>query len=252
MFQPVSCCKLVMLKLLNPGKNAENGFRYFSRTAISYKSKSKQSKIRDINRDVNVNVSTPEDFIYDLKQKLQGIPEKLTSTLKVMATDSQQGNVNQLEHVMVSKPKQEEHLLKDIAAISRVSGKVLNIKPYSPQDVKYIMKAITSSNLRMQPVLKDSVTIQVRLQETTLETLKALAKQIKEQEDRTKVAIRLVRTSFQKKLARRKLSKVWSEDECRKVEKDMQDTIQAQNGQLTTIIERYLKQLKEQSRNKPF
>jgi|SRR5690554_888305 len=125
--------------------------------------------------------------------------------------------------------------LNQLAQISVVEGTQLMIKPYDPQILKDIEKAIFAANLGLTPQNDGSV-VRINVPKLTEETRKELAKEVSKIGEEAKVAIRNIRRDSNDSI---KKDDELSEDE----EKRALDKVQK-------ITDDYIKRIDEAVTNK--
>ena len=82
--------------------------------------------------------------------------------------------------------------IKNMANISTLDGRTLEIKPFDKGLLKAIEKAILDSNLGLTPT-NDGSRLLIMVPELTKERRVQLAKQVKEESEKAKVAVRNIR-----------------------------------------------------------
>lgn len=107
--------------------------------------------------------------------------------------------------------------LNQVASVSVPEARVLLITPFDKTALKEIEQAIFASDLGLTPSNDGSV-IRLVIPALTEETRKDLAKEVKAEAEKAKVAVRNVRRDALDQAKKEELS----EDELRKLEKDIQ------------------------------
>jgi ribosome recycling factor len=110
--------------------------------------------------------------------------------------------------------------VNQVATVSAPDAKTLTIQPFEKKSITAIEKAIIDSNLGVTPQ-NDGIIIRINLPPLSEERRKQFVKQVKEESEDARVAVRNLRRDYNEQL--KKLSKKGvSEDACKAGEGDIQ------------------------------
>lgn len=108
--------------------------------------------------------------------------------------------------------------INNMANITIVDGRTLEVKPFDKGVLKDIEKAIFDSNLGLTPT-NDGSRLIISIPDLTKERRQQLAKQVKEEGEKTKVAIRNIRRDEMDKI---KKSDEGSEDDKKRLQEELE------------------------------
>ncbi len=111
--------------------------------------------------------------------------------------------------------------LNQVATISVPESRTITVQPWDVNVLPEIEKAILASELGLTPS-NDGKIIRVAVPPLTEERRKELVKLVKKMGEESKVAIRNIRRDGNDKLKKQKKDKVLSEDECFKLQDEIQ------------------------------
>lgn len=124
--------------------------------------------------------------------------------------------------------------LNQLAGINVPEAKMILIQPYDASMVKAIEKAIQNSELGLNPS-NDGRVIRLVLPPLTQERRKDLTKQVKARVEESKVALRNVRRDSLEDIKKLLNEKKISEDEQRRAQEKLQQTIDSYTRELDSI-----------------
>ncbi len=163
--------------------------------------------------------------------------EKMEKTLEVMAKEF--GNVRTgrahtgiLEGIKANYYGAEVPLLQ-MANVSVVEGRTLEIKPFDSSALGEIEKAIFQANLGLTPQ-NDGKVVRLSFPQLTEERRRELAKQVKKLGEDAKVSLRNIRRDANDKIKARLKAKELSEDEVKNGEAEVQKLT---DGQIKRVDE---------------
>ncbi len=124
--------------------------------------------------------------------------------------------------------------LKSVANISCPDNKTIKIEPWDKSSIGAIAKAIQESDLGINPQnMGDHLFLPIP--PMTEERRKKLVKIVKEEEETAKISVRNIRHDFLKKVKAQKDDNEISEDEQKKLEKDIQEKIDETNKKIAEM-----------------
>lgn len=112
--------------------------------------------------------------------------------------------------------------LKDIASISSPEPKQLLITPFDANNTSSIGKSIEKANLNLQPITEGNV-VRINIPSMDESLRKEMVKQCNKKKEEGKVSIRNARREYNELLKKQKNEGNISEDEVKKLEKEIQD-----------------------------
>lgn len=131
--------------------------------------------------------------------------------------------------------------LKQIASVSAPEARVLVIQPYDQTAIQAIEKAITQSDIGINPS-NDGKIIRLAIPQLTEERRKELIKIVKKTGEEAKVAIRNARRDTNDKLKKMQKNGELTEDDLKKSE----DKVQKTTNKYTEIIEGLISKKEEE------
>ena len=167
--------------------------------------------------------------------ELQSHLDKSIDHLKSKMASLQAGkaSVNMVEDIQVENYGSLMPL-KSVANISCPDIKTIKIEPWDKNSMGDIQKAIMESDLGINPQNMGSH-IFLPVPPMTEDRRKSLVKIVKEEEEAAKISIRNVRHDFLKKVKLQKDENEISEDEQKKLEKDIQEKIDSANKNIEEL-----------------
>ena len=118
--------------------------------------------------------------------------------------------------------------LKSVANVSCPDTKTVKIEPWDKNSMGAIQKAILESDLGINPQNMGNH-LYLPIPPMTEDRRKKLAKLVKDEEESAKISLRNIRHDFLKKVKNQKEESEISEDEQKKLEKDIQEKIDHAN-----------------------
>jgi ribosome recycling factor len=112
--------------------------------------------------------------------------------------------------------------LKSIASINVNEGNQLVVRPFSPADIGPINKALSESNLGLNPQ-SDGKQIRIALPAMSMDRRKQLASQCKDYGEQAKVRIRNARRDANKQIDAEQKDGAFGEDEAERGKNDVQE-----------------------------
>lgn len=126
--------------------------------------------------------------------------------------------------------------IKSIAAISIPEATQILIKPFSPQDIKAIEKAISESKLGLS-AQSDGRQLRLNLPPMSQERRLQLAAQAKQQSEASKITVRNARRDANKLLETEEKGGLLTEDEAKKGKEQIQELTKQYEGKIDELIE---------------
>ena len=127
--------------------------------------------------------------------------------------------------------------IKELASISQPEPTQLLISAFDKSAIKMIIKAISESNLGINPV-DDGTGVRINFPPLTEETRKKLAKSASILSEEAKVSVRNNRQDVLKGWKKEKEDSLISEDELKKLETELQKEVDALNKEIEAIAKK--------------
>jgi len=139
-----------------------------------------------------------------------------------------------LDHVMVSYYGTDVPL-KQLSSVSTPQPRMIQITPYDKNSAKEIEKAISTSDLGVNPRQEAGV-IRIFLPEPSEERRKELVKVIKKEAEDGKIAIRNVRREANETLKKQKKDKTITEDDEKLLDKKVQEMTDKHSKEIDSLF----------------
>lgn len=160
----------------------------------------------------------PQTIINNGQEKMEKTLESLKRELQTVKTGrANPGVLNKVEVVYYGSPMP----LNQIATISAPEAQVLMIKPFDKNILRDIEKAILVADLNLTPQNDGSV-IRIVFPPLTEQTRKQLVKELKNNSENNKVAIRNIRRDIISQLEKIQKDGLITEDELKRKQEEVQ------------------------------
>ncbi len=160
----------------------------------------------------------PQSIINAGKEKMEKTIESLKKDLQSVKTGRANPNIlSNVQVVYYGSPMP----LNQIASITVPEAQVLMIKPFDKGILRDIEKAIQMSDVNL-PTQNDGTVIRLVFPPLTEQTRKQLVKDLKNNSENSKVAIRNIRRDVMDQLKKYQKEGLMSEDELKRYEDDTQ------------------------------
>jgi ribosome recycling factor len=176
------------------------------------------------------------------------LEEKMKKTLKVLKEDlngirAGRANPALLDKIMVNYYGTPTPL-KQIASVSAPEPRLLVIQPYDVSSIQSIEKAITQSDLGINPS-NDGKLIRLAIPQLTEERRKELNKIVRKTGEETKIALRNLRRETNDKLKKMEKDNELNEDNLKKAEDEVQKITDKYVGTVEEYVEQKEKEMLE-------
>ena len=131
--------------------------------------------------------------------------------------------------------------LNQIASVSTPDARTLIISPFEKKLISEIEKSIQIADLGIQPV-NDGNVVRLSVPPLNEERRKQIAKSIKKLGEEAKIGIRKVRQDFNTKIKKMEKSKEIAEDESKRLQKEVQNSV---DTYIKKVDEKIVKKEKE-------
>jgi len=174
-----------------------------------------------------------DDILFDCEEHMEKAIEHLRQELRGIRTG--RASPALVEHMKVDYYGSPTDL-RSIAAIHIPEATQILIKPFSPQDIKAIERAINESNIGLTPH-SDGKQIRLTLPPLSQERRLQLAGQCKQLAEAAKVSIRNARRDANKVIDTEEKGGVITEDDAKKGKDQVQELTKTYEGKVDEAIE---------------
>lgn len=182
-----------------------------------------------------------DDVLLECEEQMEKAVEHLRHEMRAIRTG--RATPALVEHLQVDYYGSPT-ALKSIAAITVPEATQLLIKPFSPQDVKAVEKAISDSKLGLSPH-SDGKQIRLMLPPLSQERRLQLATQAKQHAEHAKIGVRNARRDANKTLETEQKAGGMSEDELERGKEEVQNLTKAYEGKIDELTESKRKEIME-------
>ena len=182
-----------------------------------------------------------EDILFDAEEHMEKALEHLRHELRAIRTG--RATPALVEHIMVEYYGTPT-ALKSIASISVPEAMQILIKPFSPQDLKAIERAISDSKVNLTPH-SDGKQVRLMLPPMSQETRLKMAASCKGIAETAKISIRNARRDANKLVETEEKGGVMTEDEAEKAKEQVQDLTKQYETKVDEVVEHKRKEIME-------
>jgi ribosome recycling factor len=182
-----------------------------------------------------------DDVLLDCEESMEKAVEHLRHEMRGIRTG--RATPALVEHIQVEYYGSPT-ALKSIASISVPEATQLLIKPFSPQDLKAIEKAVNDSKIGLTPH-SDGKQLRLMLPPLSQERRLQLVGQTKQHAEAAKISIRNARRDANKVLDTEQKGGVMSEDDLAKAKEQVQDLTKQYETKVDDLIEHKRKEIME-------
>lgn len=168
-------------------------------------------------------------MINELKTKLNGAMDHLDRDLNILRTG--RANPAMLDNVLV-EAYGSKMPLANVAMISIPEARQLLVKPFDPNTIGDIEKAIEAANLGFNPT-NDGETLRISIPQLTEELRRDIAKDAKKAGENTKIAIRNIRKDAMDAI---KKDAELTDDQKKSLEANVQDLVNEYNKKVEEVV----------------
>ena len=182
-----------------------------------------------------------DDILLDCEEHMDKAVEHLRNELRALRTG--RATPALVEHIKVDYYGSPTDL-RSIAMISVPESTQLLIKPFTPQDMKAIEKAINDSKLGLTP-RSDGKSLRLSLPPLSQERRQQLAGQAKGYAEEVKVRIRSARRDANKLLDTEEKGGIMTEDEAKSAKENVQELTKTYEAKVDEVLEAKRKEIME-------
>jgi ribosome recycling factor len=174
-----------------------------------------------------------------VKEVITDTESKMTKTFEVLQNDLKTLRTARASTALVENIKVDYYgtptPLKQLATLAAPQPDLIVIKPFDPASVKEIEKAIKTSDLNLAPIV-DAKIIRLSIPPLTEERRKQLVQQVKNLGEQAKIGIRNIRRDANKHLETEEKSKLITEDDLKKGNKQIDDITKQYTDKIDTAV----------------
>lgn len=182
-----------------------------------------------------------DDILFDCEEHMEKAVEHLRHELRGIRTG--RASPALVEHVMVEYYGTPT-ALKSIASISVPEATQILIKPFSPQDLKAIERAINDSKINLTPH-SDGKTLRLILPPMSQEVRQRMVGQCKTIAEAAKISVRNARRDANKLAETEEKGSILTEDEATKLKEQIQELTKSYEHKVDELIEHKRKEIME-------
>lgn len=182
-----------------------------------------------------------QELLRETEKRMQQAVDALKSDLRTIRTG--RATPALLERVMVDYYGQATPL-NQLAVISAPEPSLLVVRPYDPQSLEEIERAILRSDVGLTPS-NDGRIIRLPIPRLTEERREDLAKMVRQRVEKGKVALRNIRRDALGDLREFEEEKLISEDEFYRAKDELQDLIDTYTEKMEEISTRKQRDIRE-------
>jgi len=182
-----------------------------------------------------------DDILLDVEEQMESAVEYLRREFRGIRTG--RASTGLVEHIKVDYYDSPTDLRK-LATISTPEAALIIIKPFDPQSVKDIERAIQASDLGITPN-SDGKVIRLAVPPLSIERRKMLAAQVRKMAENIRVAIRNARRDGNKEADRLQKASELTEDEAHKGKEEIQRLTKQYEADIDKVVETKAKEIEE-------
>jgi len=175
-----------------------------------------------------------DDVLLDAQDRMDKAVSVFSDGLKGMRAGT--ANPGLVESIRVNYYGSQTPL-KQIANIGVPDPQLIVIKPYDPNSVQEILKAIQTSDIGINPQ-SDGKIIRLAVPGLSEERRRQLATRVKDMAEEARVAIRNVRRDANKHLDKMEKDSAASEDECKRAKDEVQEYTDDSEKKIAELMEK--------------
>jgi ribosome recycling factor len=182
-----------------------------------------------------------DDILLDAEERMEKAVAVLSDDLRGIRTgQATPGLVDSIrvEYYGSSTP------LKQLASVATPEAQLIVIRPFDPQTIKEIEKAILASDVGLTPN-SDGRVIRLNVPPLSTERRRQMVTRVKELAENARVAIRNIRRDANKHADQEQKDKVLTEDERDRCKDDIQELTKTYEGKVNELAEKKEREIME-------
>ncbi len=171
---------------------------------------------------------TSDEILLDVEERMEKAVRKLKGDLAGIRTGrANPGLVDSLRVEVYGSPTP----LKQIASVGAPEPNQIVIRPYDPNTIKDIEKAILASDLGFTPQ-NDGRVIRLNVPPLSTEVRRKMVARVRELAEEARIALRNIRRDGNKMADQAEEAKELSEDDCKRLKEQIQELIKQYENQV--------------------
>jgi len=171
---------------------------------------------------------TSDEILLDVEERMEKAVRKLKSDLAGIRTGrANPGLVDSLRVEVYGSPTP----LKQIASVGAPEPNQIVIRPYDPNTIKEIEKAILASDLGFTPQ-NDGRVIRLNVPPLSTEVRRKMVARVRELAEEARIALRNIRRDGNKMADQAEEEKELSEDDCKRLKEQIQELTKQYENQV--------------------
>jgi len=171
---------------------------------------------------------TSDEILLDVEERMEKAVRKLKSDLAGIRTGrANPGLVDSLRVDVYGSPTP----LKQIASVGAPEPNQIVIRPYDPNTIKEIEKAILASDLGFTPQ-SDGRVIRLNVPPLSTEVRRKMVARVRELAEEARIALRNIRRDGNKMADQAEEEKELSEDDCKRLKEQIQELTKQYENQV--------------------
>lgn len=174
-----------------------------------------------------------DEILLDAEERMEKAVAVLDDDLKGIRTgQATPGLVDSIRVEYYGSPTP----LKQLASVATPEAQLIVIRPFDPQTIKEIEKAILASDVGLTPN-SDGRVIRLNVPPLSTERRRQMATRVKELAESARIAIRNIRRDANKHIDASAKDKALSEDDAKRYKDDIQDLTKKHEGKVNEMAE---------------
>lgn len=182
-----------------------------------------------------------DDVLLDVEEKMEAAAEYLRKELRGIRTG--RASAGLVDHIKVEYYGSPTDL-RQLATISTPDATLIVIKPFDPNSLKEIERAIQTSNLGITPST-DGKVIRLVIPPLSMERRTQLTAQVRKMAEASRVAIRNARRDGNKEIERQEKASEVTEDQAKDAKDETQKLTDTYEKKVTEILDAKIKEIQE-------
>ena len=184
---------------------------------------------------------TSDEILLDVEERMEKAVRKLKSDLAGIRTGrANPGLVDSLRVEVYGSPTP----LKQIASVGAPEPNQIVIRPYDPNTIKEIEKAILASDLGFTPQ-NDGRVIRLNVPPLSTEVRRKMVARVRELAEEARIALRNIRRDGNKMADQAEEDKELSEDDCQRLKEQIQELTKQYENQVNEAAKTREKEVME-------
>lgn len=174
-----------------------------------------------------------EDVLNELKKRMDNTINAMKKELGTIRTG--RASLSILDNIRVNYHDSQVHI-NQVASLSIPEANLILIRPWEASMLKEIVRAISSSDLGINPI-DDGKVIKLPIPSLTEERRKELAKKVWKIAEECKTSLRMIRREGNEKIKKTEKDKIISEDDSKRYQDKVQKLTDGYNTKIQQAAE---------------